>query len=89
MLSTTYVKEVLVSRGRNRIRFTTQCVNSRANKPHGVQYIAVSRDPQQFIRHSDRVHVTMLAVVKISIGTPNPLEHFNAEAERVDRAQKA
>lgn len=64
-------------------------MNSRANEPHGIQYIAVLGDPQQFVRHGDRVHVTVLAVVEVSIGTPDPLEHFDAETERLDRAQKA
>lgn len=71
------------------IRSVTQCVNSRANEPHGIQYIAVLGDPQQFVRHGDRVHVAVLAVVEVSIGTPDPLEHFDAETERLDRAQEA
>jgi len=31
----------------------------------------------------------MLAIVEVCIGTPNPFEHFNAEAEGLDRAQEA
>lgn len=61
-------------------------MNLRASKPHGIQYIAVLGDSQQFVRHGDRMDVTVLAIVEISIGTPNPLEHFNAETERFDRA---
>lgn len=64
-------------------------MNSRADEPHGIQYIAVLGDPQQFVRHGDRVHVTLFAVVEVSVGTPDSLEHFDAEAERLDRAQEA
>jgi len=67
-------------------RLSRVCMNLRAIKPHGVQYVAVPGDPQQFVRHGDRVHVTVLAIVEIRIGTPNSLEHFDAEAERFDRA---
>jgi len=30
----------------------------------------------------------MFAIVKVGIGTPNPLEHFDAEAERLDRTKE-
>lgn len=35
------------------------------------------------------MHVAVFAVVEVSIGTPDPLEHFDAETERLDRAQEA
>lgn len=46
-------------------------------------------DAQQLVRHCDGVHVGLLAIVEVSIWSPDPLQHLDAEAQVLDGSDVA
>ena len=52
----------------------------KKNKPHGVEYVTILSYSKQFVGYGNGVHVTVFSIVKISIRSPDPLEHFYAQA---------
>jgi len=49
--------------------------------PGPVKYSAILIKSDEFIRASDHMQITMLAVVEICVGLPNSRQHRNTQSE--------
>lgn len=65
-----------------------ECRDEEKTKPHRVQNVTVLGDPQQLVRHGYGVDVAVLAVVEVSIGSPNSFKHLDTKTKRFYRPQK-